>query len=144
MKRKKSLRFKWVSRHVSEVHHTLLSKRANQQASHLLVTRVFIDMCGTELPRYSDKYRPSVTSQPTLKRKDLFAPYFPPDIFEGYFNPKKKRKGNPPFPVVSRAQANPDHKVQTTSSSKKRMNLEEMADDAEEVEHQALSAISTR
>ncbi|KAJ7461810.1 hypothetical protein B0H11DRAFT_2241626 [Mycena galericulata] len=47
---------------------------------------------STELPRYSDKYRPSVASQPTLKKKDLHAPYFPPDIFDGYFNPKKKRK----------------------------------------------------
>jgi hypothetical protein len=47
-----------------------------------------------DLPRYSDKYRPSTASQPTLKKKDLYAPYFPPDIFEGYFNPKKKRKGS--------------------------------------------------
>ncbi|KAJ7691773.1 DNA-directed RNA polymerase III, subunit Rpc31 [Mycena rosella] len=70
---------------------------------------------STELPRYSDKYRPSVASQPTLKKKDLFAPYFPPDIFDGYFNPKKKRKVGP-----------------TSTQTKKRMNIDEMADDDEE------------
>jgi len=46
-----------------------------------------------ELPRYSDKYRPSVEAQPTLKRKDLNEAFFPPAIFDMYFNPKKKRKG---------------------------------------------------
>jgi DNA-directed RNA polymerase III subunit RPC7 len=45
-----------------------------------------------ELPRYSDKYRPSPASQPTLKRKELHQPFFPAEIFDGYFNPKKKRK----------------------------------------------------
>ncbi|KAJ7037920.1 DNA-directed RNA polymerase III, subunit Rpc31 [Mycena alexandri] len=70
---------------------------------------------STDLPRYSDKYRPSVASQPTLKKKDLYAPYFPPDIFEGYFNPKKKRKVKP-----------------TTDSTKKRMNIDDMADEDED------------
>ncbi|KAF8137411.1 DNA-directed RNA polymerase III subunit Rpc31-domain-containing protein [Boletus edulis] len=45
-----------------------------------------------ELERYSDKYRQTSASLPALKRKDLHAPFFPTDIFEGYFNPKKKRK----------------------------------------------------
>nr|GAT51603.1 predicted protein [Mycena chlorophos] len=47
---------------------------------------------SNDLPRYSDKYRPSISTHPTLKKKDLHAPYFPPDVFEGYFNLKKKRK----------------------------------------------------
>jgi DNA-directed RNA polymerase III subunit RPC7 len=46
-----------------------------------------------DLERYSDKYRQSPASQPTLKRKDLHAPFFPPEIIEGYLNPRKKRKG---------------------------------------------------
>ena len=46
-----------------------------------------------ELPRYSDKYRPSASTQPTLKRKDLHQPFFPAEIFEDYFNPKRKKKG---------------------------------------------------
>ncbi|KAF7325340.1 DNA-directed RNA polymerase III subunit [Mycena venus] len=69
---------------------------------------------STDLPRYSDKYRPSIASQPTLKKKDLYAPYFPPDIFEGYFNPKKKRK----------LEAKP-------VPTKKRMNIDEMGDEDE-------------
>ncbi|KAJ6495308.1 DNA-directed RNA polymerase III, subunit Rpc31 [Mycena sanguinolenta] len=69
---------------------------------------------STDLPRYSDKYRPSTASQPTLKKKDLYELYFPPDIFQGYFNPKKKRK----------AEAKP-------ILIKKRMNLDEMNDDDE-------------
>ncbi|KAJ7869144.1 DNA-directed RNA polymerase III, subunit Rpc31 [Mycena olivaceomarginata] len=72
---------------------------------------------STDLPRYSDKYRPSTASQPTLKKKDLYAPYFPPDIFEGYFNPKKKRK----------VDAKP-------VATKKRMNIDEMNDEDEEKE----------
>lgn len=46
-----------------------------------------------ELPRYSDKYRPSLASQPLLKRKDLHQPFFPSEIFDDYFNPKRRRKG---------------------------------------------------
>ncbi|KAL4079427.1 DNA-directed RNA polymerase III, subunit Rpc31 [Scleroderma citrinum] len=47
---------------------------------------------SNELERYSDKYRRSPASQPTLKRSDLHAPFFPQEIFHSYFNPKKKRK----------------------------------------------------
>ncbi|EJC98268.1 uncharacterized protein FOMMEDRAFT_114466 [Fomitiporia mediterranea MF3/22] len=45
-----------------------------------------------DLPRYSDKYRPSPAAQPTLKRKDLHQPFFPQEIFEDYFNPKRRKK----------------------------------------------------
>jgi DNA-directed RNA polymerase III subunit RPC7 len=55
---------------------------------------------NTELPRYSDKYRPSTSSQPTLKRKELHQPFFPSEIFDGYFNPKKKRKGESDRPPM--------------------------------------------
>ena len=46
-----------------------------------------------DLPRYSDKYRPSPAAQPNLKRKDLHQPFFPSEIFEDYFNPKRKKRG---------------------------------------------------
>lgn len=46
-----------------------------------------------DLSRYSDKYRPSPAAQATLKRKDLHQAFFPPEIYEGYFNPKRKKKG---------------------------------------------------
>lgn len=46
-----------------------------------------------DIPRYSDKYRPSLNTHPTLKRSQLNPEFFPSEIFEGYFNPKKKRKG---------------------------------------------------
>ncbi|KAF8734616.1 hypothetical protein AX14_003293 [Amanita brunnescens Koide BX004] len=45
-----------------------------------------------DLPRYSDKYRPSVTSRPMLQRSKLHAPFFPAEIFEDYFNSKRKKK----------------------------------------------------
>lgn len=48
---------------------------------------------SVDLPRYSDKYRPSSAAQPTLKRKDLHQPFFPQEIFEEYFNPKKRKTG---------------------------------------------------
>lgn len=47
----------------------------------------------TELPRYSDKYKPLATAQPTLRRADLHAPFFPPELLEAYLNPRKKTKG---------------------------------------------------
>ncbi|KAG6828821.1 hypothetical protein H0H92_006646 [Tricholoma furcatifolium] len=54
---------------------------------------------------------PSVAAQPTLKRKDLNEAFFPPGIWDAYFNPKKKRKN-----------------VQS-KSNKSRLNLDEMGDD---------------
>ena len=55
------------------------------------------------MPRYSDKYRPSLASQPTLKRKDLHQPFFPQEVFEDYFNPKKKKTGEycPPLSRIT-------------------------------------------
>ncbi|KAF8627364.1 hypothetical protein AX15_004429 [Amanita polypyramis BW_CC] len=63
---------------------------------------------STELPRYSDKYRPSAASRPSLKRSDLHAPFFPTDIFEDYFNPRGKKKS-------------------TKRAVKNRINLDEVA-----------------
>ncbi|KAF9450620.1 hypothetical protein P691DRAFT_788922 [Macrolepiota fuliginosa MF-IS2] len=48
-----------------------------------------------DLPRYSDKYRPSFAQKPALKRKELNAEFFPKEVFEDYFNPRRKRKGDP-------------------------------------------------
>ncbi|KAF8196024.1 DNA-directed RNA polymerase III, subunit Rpc31 [Pholiota molesta] len=72
----------------------------------------------TELERYSDKYRPSAATQPTLKRKDLHAPFFPTEVFEDYFNPKRKKKPAPQQPTTGKV----------------KMNLEELAEDAEDEE----------
>jgi DNA-directed RNA polymerase III subunit RPC7 len=69
-----------------------------------------------ELERYSDKYRPSAATQPTLKRKDLHAPFFPTEVFEDYFNPKRKKKPAPQQPTTGKV----------------KMNLEELAEDAED------------
>ncbi|KAI0262526.1 DNA-directed RNA polymerase III, subunit Rpc31 [Gloeopeniophorella convolvens] len=46
----------------------------------------------SELERYADKYRPIPASQPRLDKKSLHQPFFPQDVFDAYFNPKKKRK----------------------------------------------------
>lgn len=45
-----------------------------------------------ELPRYSDKYRPSVAGQPKLEKDQLHAPFFPPDLFQTYFNEKRRKR----------------------------------------------------
>ncbi|KAJ3518918.1 hypothetical protein NM688_g9375 [Phlebia brevispora] len=70
---------------------------------------------STELPRYSDKYRPSQASQPTLRRQDLHQPFFPQEIFDGYFNPKKRKAGE-------------------KKTARKRINLDELVEDAEDQE----------
>ena len=58
------------------------------------ILRVYVD-----LPRYSDKYRPTAVARPSLKRQDLNAAFFPPEIFEGYFNPKKRKGGSIIMPL---------------------------------------------
>jgi len=70
---------------------------------------------SNELERYSDKYRQTSVSLPPLKRKDLHASFFPSEIFDTYFNPKKKRKA--------------EKKVKST-----RLNLDELVEEAEELE----------
>ncbi|GJE85282.1 DNA-directed RNA polymerase III, subunit Rpc31 [Phanerochaete sordida] len=62
------------------------ASRLRQSAYYIVETTK-----STDLPRYSDKYRPSPTAQPTLKRKDLHQPFFPQEIFDDYFNPKRRR-----------------------------------------------------
>ncbi|EIN08616.1 hypothetical protein PUNSTDRAFT_114057 [Punctularia strigosozonata HHB-11173 SS5] len=69
---------------------------------------------STELPRYSDKYRPSTDRPPALKRKDLHQPFFPTEVFEDYFNPRKKRK------------------VTAKRSTGPRTKLEELEDDGDD------------
>lgn len=46
----------------------------------------------TDLPRYSDKYRPTAAAQPKLVPSDLNKEFFPPELWEMFFNPKKKPK----------------------------------------------------
>ncbi|KAF9652335.1 hypothetical protein BDM02DRAFT_3137339 [Thelephora ganbajun] len=66
-----------------------------------------------DLERYSDRYRPSLASQPVLKRRDLNPAFFPPEIFEDYFNPRRKRKV-------------------TKATSTKKLNLDDMIDENDE------------
>lgn len=87
---------------------------------------------SVELPRYSDKYRPSPASQPTLKRKDLHQPFFPQEIFEEYFNPKKRKICED---VVSTPMGGLLRDNVFTAQKKvagKRVNLDEMVEDGEE------------
>lgn len=46
---------------------------------------------ATELERYADKYRPAAATQPKLERRGLHQPFFPQEVFEAYFDPRKKR-----------------------------------------------------
>ncbi|KZS87277.1 hypothetical protein SISNIDRAFT_419887 [Sistotremastrum niveocremeum HHB9708] len=80
-------------------------KRLRQSQYYLVET-----VKSTDLPRYSDKYRPIATAQPTLKRKDLNPSFFPPDLFDAHFNPRKKRKTK-------------------ASTTKKGINLDDLKDD---------------
>ncbi|KAI9428359.1 hypothetical protein H4582DRAFT_2092501 [Lactarius indigo] len=65
---------------------------------------------SAELERYADKYRPAATLQPKLERRDLHQPFFPPEVFEAYFDSKKRRK----------------------EKAIKRINLDDLEDKAEE------------
>ncbi|KAI0338024.1 hypothetical protein BDW22DRAFT_1338753 [Trametopsis cervina] len=70
---------------------------------------------SNELPKFSDKYRPSSTLQPKLKRKDLHEAFFPKGVLDEYFNPRKK-------------------KATDRTSSKKRLNLDDLVEDTEDKE----------
>ena len=82
----------------------------------------------TELPRYSDKYRPYVTSRPSLKRSDLHAPFFPAEIFEDYFNPKRKKKCELELVEIVNICL---MKTATKKVAKNRINLDEVTRDDE-------------
>ncbi|KAI9509312.1 DNA-directed RNA polymerase III, subunit Rpc31 [Russula earlei] len=69
---------------------------------------------STELQRYADKYRSTASMQPKLERRDLHQPFFPQEIFEAYFDPRKKRK--------------------LERKPTRRVNLDDLKDDAEEQE----------
>ena len=83
----------------------------------------------TELEHYADKYRPAATFQPKLDRRDLHQLFFPQEVFEAYFDSKTRRKGrlfgsgatlfSSPFVVEKKAI--------------KRINLDDLEDNAEEV-----------
>jgi DNA-directed RNA polymerase III subunit RPC7 len=85
-------------------------------------------LCFTDLERYSDKYRQSLASQPMLKRKELHAPFFPTEIFEGYFNPKKRRKGQSLYVHLIPLLTGETVEKKAT----KRLNLDDLEEDAEE------------
>ncbi|PPQ81708.1 hypothetical protein CVT25_013438 [Psilocybe cyanescens] len=61
--------------------------------------------------------KPSAISQPTLKRKELHAPFFPSEVLEDYFNPKRRKK------ITTQA-----------NSLKPKMNIDELNEDGEEEE----------
>ncbi|KAF8549601.1 hypothetical protein OG21DRAFT_1488395 [Imleria badia] len=87
---------------------------------------------SNELERYSDKYRQTPASLPALKRKELHALFFPSEIFDGYFNPKKKRKGcvlsTSSRKCVDTFTLPAEKKVKAT-----RLNLDELVEEAEEL-----------
>jgi len=51
------------------------------------------DKSAHELERYSDRFRPTARSRPTLPPNFLNKDFFPASIWEDHFNPKKKATG---------------------------------------------------
>ncbi|KAG8983952.1 hypothetical protein FRB90_005638 [Tulasnella sp. 427] len=43
-----------------------------------------------ELERYSDRFRPTARTRPVLRPADLNKEFFPPTIWDAYFNPRKR------------------------------------------------------
>lgn len=84
--------------------------------------------CATELERYADKYRPAAATQPKLERRGLHQPFFPQEVFEAYFDPRKKRMCTcleyPCSPALNEFAVEKKHT--------RRVNLDDFKDDAEE------------
>ena len=75
-----------------------ITERTRSTGYSSFLNHLYSKLIGfTDLERYSDKYRPSVKSQPSLKRKELHEPFFPREIFEDYFNPRPKKKRELPY-----------------------------------------------
>ena len=84
--------------------------------------------CTTELERYADKYRPAAATQPKLERRDLHQPFFPQEVFEAYFDPRKKR-----MCMCLEYPNSPAHnEFAVERKHAKRVNLDDFKDDAEE------------
>jgi len=47
------------------------------------------------IERYSDRYRQTGVTHPSLKSEELCQEFFPKDLWDGYFNPAKPPKGVP-------------------------------------------------
>ncbi|KAH9060591.1 DNA-directed RNA polymerase III, subunit Rpc31 [Lactarius vividus] len=83
---------------------------------------------SAELERYADKYRPAATLQPKLERRNLHQPFFPPEVFEAYFESKKRRKGGTFEPRVTLF----SYPFVVEKKVVKRINLDDLEDNAEE------------
>ena len=71
-------------------------------------------------------------SQPTLKRKDLHAPFFPSEIFEDYFNPKRKKKGKVKLNFVYYYSSKSSLPASRVGPRQVKLNLEELGDEVED------------
>ena len=81
-----------------------------------------------ELERYADKYRPAATLQPKLERRGLHQPFFPQEVFEAYFDSKKRRKGR----FFDQVQPLFLYYFLVEKKTVKRINLDDLEDNAEE------------
>ena len=70
-------------------------------------------------------------SQPTLKRKDLHAPFFPSDVFEDYFNPKRNKKGRDQLTFF--LLLNFSLLASKVGPRRVKLNFEELGDEGDEV-----------
>jgi DNA-directed RNA polymerase III subunit RPC7 len=82
----------------------------------------------TELEHYADKYRPAATLQPKLDRRNLHQPFFPQEVFEAYFDSKKRRKGRLLEPGATLFSS----PLVVEKKAVKRINLDDLEDNAEE------------
>jgi DNA-directed RNA polymerase III subunit RPC7 len=73
-----------------------------------------------------------------LKKSDLYQPFFPADIFDDYFHPKKKRKSK--LYLMSDAVSD---KFAATRRTGDTVNLDEIEDDPEEGEKSGGEASNT-
>ncbi len=81
-----------------------------------------------ELERYADKYRPAATLQPKLERRNLHQPFFPQEVFEAYFDSKKRRKGR----IFESGATLFSYPFVVEKKAVKRINLDDLEDNAEE------------
>ena len=72
-------------------------------------------------------------SQPTLKRKDLHAPFFPSEVFEDYFNPKRNKKGTVQLTFLLLLSLKLSLLASRVGPRRVKLNLEELGEEGEEV-----------
>lgn len=81
----------------NSAYYEMEDKKADGKAYILRPTLWGLSSPLVELERYSDRFKPAAKTRPLLSQEILNKEFFPPALWEAYFNQKKKAATGLPF-----------------------------------------------